>query len=166
MTFGLWKDESEAKSVYDAINKETSAKSFIQESLRIEGIHRPPTYAEIEEHHRFMELDQVKVEDLEQFVSVYEPNAKLRNKRGLDVRVGNYYAPIGGESITTQLMLILCQANNKSITPFIAHKMFEDLHPFLDCNGRAGRMLWMWMMRKAPYGFLRTWYYQSLSEGR
>lgn len=30
-------------------------------------------------------------------------------------------------------------------------------------HGRSGRMLWMWMMREAPLGFLHTWYYQSLS---
>lgn len=165
MTFGLWKDEAEAKSVYDAINKETSAKSFIQESLSIEGIHRRPTVEEIKEYYRFMELEQVTIEDLEQFVSVYEPKAKLRDKAGMNVRVGDFYPIAGGPAVRSLLLGIVHDANMLK-SAYKIHQRFEALHPFQDCNGRSGRMLWIWMMREAPYGFLRTWYYQSLSEGR
>ena len=42
--------------------------NFITESNKIEGIIRPPTDAEIQEHIKFLRLGKVTVADLEQFV--------------------------------------------------------------------------------------------------
>ena len=50
-------------------------------------------------------------------------------------------------------------------SPFAVHVAYENLHPFMNGNGRSGRALWLWHMggiEKVPLGFLRTWYYQSL----
>ena len=146
--------------------------NFIRESNQIEGILREPTEAEIEEFARFMIQEQLTLGDVQQFVSVYQPEAVLRDQPGLNVRVGNYFPPLGDITIRTRLEDILTDVNfcvkestHTERNAYALHQRYESLHPFTDCNGRSGRMVWMWMMREAPLGFLHTWYYQSLSAG-
>lgn len=144
---------------------------MVRESNMIEGIHREPTKAEMEEYHRFMHLEVVTVQDMIDFVKVYQPNARIRDRLGLDVRVGSYEPPVGRPDIRKILEHILELAqepkfNLRKRTPFQTHCAYESLHPFTDGNGRSGRMLWMWMMGdgNAPLGFLHTFYYQSLDD--
>jgi len=139
---------------------------FIRESNRIEGIRRDPTKDEIYEYERFMALQFPTVKDMIAFVKVYQPGARLRNRSGLDVRVGSYYPPKGSPEILPRLESIMQNAVSGKRNAFRAHQDYESLHPFTDGNGRSGRMLWMWMMKEAPLGFLHTWYYQSLSNNR
>lgn len=137
---------------------------FIQESNRIEGIVRDPTEQEEAEYERFMALDAVTLEDCERFVYVYQPNARLRSASGMDVRVGSYFPPKGGANILHGLLGLLTSLKDHS--PFENHLKLETLHPFTDCNGRLGRMIWMWQMREEPLGFLHRFYYQSLNYSR
>ncbi len=143
--------------------------NFIRESNRIEGIKREPTEAEIDEYHHFMAQAEITLKDMIQFVSVYQPDAELRERAGMNVTVGGYYPPHGDISIRTRLEDLLIDANtayNRQRAAYKIHQRYESLHPFMDGNGRSGRMLWMWMMLDAPLGFLHTWYYQSLSNNR
>lgn len=148
------------------IEEREAAVVFIRESNKIEGINREPTLAEIEEYYRFMALDAIRVKDMLQFVSTYQPGAELRDRIDMNVIVGGYYPPFGGITIKTRLMDILNIANmnrDNSSMAYEIHIKYESLHPFMDCNGRSGRMLWKWMMGKAPLGFLHTFYYQTLA---
>ena len=135
---------------------------FVKESNRIEGIVRDPTNEEINELKRFIYLDWVTLDDAIRFVKIYQPNAVLRDKKGLDVRVGGYYPPKGDKYMAMKLIEIL--GTSKEFTPFQNHLRFESLHPFTDCNGRLGRAFWLWQVQSAPLGFLHTFYYQSLSD--
>ena len=138
---------------------------FLTESLGIESIHRLPTESEIEEAERFLSLEHVTVGDLVTFVTVYAPGAKLRSEPGMNVKVGNHYPMAGGKQVESWLLGILGTLDNPN--PYATHVKYEFLHPFTDCNGRSGRMIWLWQMLKqdrliAGLSFLHSWYYSSL----
>jgi hypothetical protein len=137
---------------------------FIEESNRIEGIYKT-TEEEVWEYTRFL-AHLLSIESLEKFVSVIQPGAKLRNKIGMNVYIGNYTPKKGGNMVEYELKEILFTFN---LSPWEEHCRYEDLHPFMDGNGRSGRALWLKRMggiEKAPLGFLHTFYYQTLQERR
>jgi hypothetical protein len=144
---------------------------FIIESNSIEGIERPPTKSEIDEMKRFMDLSKVTVEDIQHFVAVYEPGAVLRDRAGRNVQVNTFRPPEGGLHVRYHLSELLRGVEHSgsrdidSREAFQTHIRYERLHPFTDCNGRSGRMLWAWHMRHFPLGFLHTFYYQGLEHG-
>jgi hypothetical protein len=137
----------------------------IRESLRIENIHRDPTCAEMTEYKRFMRLKAISIADLEQFVSVYAPGKPLREQPGMDVQIGGRVC-YGGPSVRSDLSSLLDRVNSGHEGAYNAHIEYEMLHPFMDGNGRSGRMLWYWQMEAQAWGtqfaFLHTFYYQTL----
>lgn len=136
-------------------------RDFVRESNRIEGIGREPTEQEVNAHRDFLKLQFIRVEDLENLVSVLQPGAKLREEAGMDVRVGDYVAPRGGPEIVERLSSLLRSMQSQGA--YDTHLAYEHLHPFTDGNGRSGRALWLWQMGgDAPLGFLHRFYYQTL----
>jgi Fic family protein len=137
---------------------------LVAESNSIEGIDRPPTEAEIREHERFVGLERVTISELQSFVKIYQPTARLRRFPGMDVQVGSYVPPKGGEHIMAQLQALLTDIN-AGLRSWEAHIQYEKLHPFSDCNGRSGRAIWHF--QNAPlgsYGFLHAFYYETLKK--
>jgi hypothetical protein len=143
---------------------------FVRESNAIEGILRPPTRTELDAHAAFLPLRTVTVADVESFVA-HVADRPLRRERGQDVHVGSHRPPPGGEAIERQLSAILADAHTGHVTPYEVHVAYETLHPFMDGNGRSGRVLWAWQMLRDgqdPFAlaFLHRFYYQALDGER
>ena len=138
---------------------------FVRESNRIEGIERAPTKTEIGATEAFLALSEITVASMADLVSAYAPGHVLRDRVGLNVRVGNYVAPPGGPAIATALEALLSRVSfEDTFMPWYAHVAYERLHPFTDGNGRSGRALWLWMHQgQAPIGFLHRFYYETLA---
>ena len=148
-------------------------RAFVKESNRIEGITRPPTAREIGAHKALLALPEVTVEALCEFVQTVAKRP-IRDKPGMNVCVGNHRPIEGGPHVPGILAeAILPLANKGAASAYDVHRRYEDLHPFMDGNGRSGRALWLWQMLREgrdPYalrrGFLHTFYYQTLAARR
>lgn len=142
-----------------------SLEDFVRESNRIEGIERDPSKKEIVAHSEFLRHDGITITDLQRFVDLVQPGALLRAGAGMDVSVGQHIPPLGGPQIVDELNAILSDIYKRAPSPYGIHTRYETLHPFMDGNGRSGRILWLWMMggmERVPLGFLHTFYYQTL----
>lgn len=130
---------------------------FLNESNDIEGL-GPPTHKQIACAEIFLEIPRLHIVDIVTLVNVFQPDAELRTRKSMNVRVGNHIAPCGGKQIAIMLEGILYIED-----PFKFYCAYEDLHPFTDCNGRSGRLIWL---HKAPVvtesSFLKTFHYQTL----
>jgi hypothetical protein len=145
---------------------------FVRESNAIEGILRDPTSAEVLAHLSVLKAKRITLHVLRAFVQIVA-DAPLREQMGQDVVVGNHRPPVGGPHIKDELEKILQAVNQKGANIYKVHAKYETLHPFMDGNGRSGRVLWLWMMQRKGYtgpehggrylNFLHVWYYQSLA---
>ncbi len=82
-------------------------RQFLIESNKIEGITREIMDFELAEVEYFIGLEVIGIENMKTFVDVFEPGAVLRDKPGMDVRVGNHTPPPGGPGIVRQLKELL-----------------------------------------------------------
>jgi len=137
---------------------------FIEESNRIEGIFRPAEQ-EIGVYQNFLSLPVITVQEMEYFVATIQPGIQLRRRVGMDVRVGNHIPIRGGPEIEIRLTELLNRITNPPHnTAYETHLAYEDLHPFMDVNGRSGRALWLWQKGGiVPRAFLHQFYYDTLS---
>lgn len=144
--------------------------NFINESNRIEGIHHSPTEQEVTAYEDFLSLSVITIEDIEKFVRIIT-NAPVRSQKGMDVYVGKHTPIPGGPRVIDELNYIIQGINSNKYEPYYIHQEYEKLHPFMDGNGRSGRIIWAWMMHREgrnPFhlGFLHTFYYQTLENSR
>lgn len=156
---------------------DTYLSLFLLESNRIENI-EGLSIDDLKAAREFMDNDHVTVSDMVALAHEFTSGVgKLRNYVGADVRVGRSVPPAGGPRMPKLLEGILDDAMDKTKNSFDVHVDYEHLHPFLDGNGRTGRLLWLWKLVHAPGpedefftrfiaqnpgNFLQAFYYQML----
>lgn len=155
----------------DEMIKRNRLIEFLVESNKIENVIKNIEEHEIDAVNKFLSYEAIRIPELEEIVKAFEPDARLRSESGMDVIVGGHYSPpIGGGFIVEDLNEILDDAVCNE-DPWEIHNRYETLHPFTDCNGRSGRLLWLWQMvnqhgYNLSLGFLRLFYYQTLDKNR
>jgi hypothetical protein len=110
---------------------------------------RDPTEDEIATHERLLKLVQLHPTTVGDFQAAIAPGKPLRERPGMNVRVGNHIAPEGGPNIIRRLQRILSNANDASRSPWSVHIAFETLH-----RGEATKALYARLEACGVQGFL------------
>jgi hypothetical protein len=147
-------------------------EGFVRESNHIENLDREPFSTELEAHESLLALERLGIADLREFVTRIG-GGELRERVGMDVRVGNYYPPRGGPWMVERLADLLVFMERNLDSPWAHHVEYETVHPFMDGNGRSGRALWAWQTLHhnvwpgtLEMGFLHPVYYAALGASR
>lgn len=136
-------------------NKEPAMIEFLKESNAIEGIYDNPSLEQaILAWEYLMNEDVLTVSVILKTHKILMNNQRLQSNhkgyfRDCNVRVGNWVAMthhMVGPSM--QQWCFEAMRAYPAIDPIALHIQYEKIHPFVDGNGRTGRMFMNWMFMK------------------
>lgn len=146
---------------------------FCDESNRIEG-ETKHEYSDVLALETILKAEKLTEAVLLEAHKQYAEKSELKpDERGayrkIQVYVGRYVPPKPSE-VQKLMDDYLLFYGTQMVDSYRAHCMFEQLHPFVDFNGRTGRALWLRLAILEGYdcslGFLHKFYYQTLTAFR
>jgi hypothetical protein len=151
----------------DQLMENELLRLFIYESNAIENKFDEIGDPMVQIYRNFLDYPEITVTALSAFVRAIVPKkGVLRDQFGMDVMVGKHVPPPGQPNIPAMLDEHLKTCFKR--TPYENHLLYENLHPFMDGNGRSGRALWLREVylqndRTLPrLSFLHQFYYDTL----
>lgn len=117
---------------------------FVRVSNRMAGITRDPTAAEISAHRGLLAVNSLRVENLELFIRHIAPGAGLR----VALEAESEPEVEASDDLRADLATIILAAQTQSASPSRVHRIYRQLRPFTDGNGRCGRAFWMWQVMR------------------
>ena len=151
----------------NAYENSLALERFLYESNRIDDIYQV-TPDEIATGLKFLASEPPDIALLQQYVRAARGNAELREWAHMASADRHNY-PDSGPMIHRAVSLILEKARNNAAGAFELHREFMRLSPFESGNGQAGRLLWLYQVRRHYGGmrasFLHGFYTQALANG-
>lgn len=161
-----------------------SLQAFLKESNAIENIHNRIIVKDVEVVIKFLNYSDLCVHDVQKLAldicsldTTRGVVPLLRSKSSMPSVIIGGYRPIPSGPEVIRVLGEILKTMNEGGYPSVmkCHISYEKLHPLMDGNGRSGRVLALWYARKYfpmeykmifKYGWLRSWYYWTLSESR
>lgn len=138
------------------LTKSAQQEATSEKEIKVytEDLHKSMNYIVNRLKDKSDEISNVDILNLHRYANPIAHKKHPNNYRFEDVLVGSH-APPAYEKVTSLMSSLLWNLNEPGIHPIImaayAHHEFVRIHPFVDGNGRVGRLLGNWILMNNLY---------------